>query len=252
MAVAAAVAAGGWTGAALLPVKAPPVALSTAPPPGVGEQPTRLMPLPTAPPGSGGWSASLRDRGTNRPVGFDPCRPIRLVVNPSGAPSGTRPMVVRAFTRMAALAGYRVIDEGTSTEPAAARREAYQPQRYGKRWAPVLVAWTTPQQDRRLTGETIGLGGATPAIAPGGAMAYVTGQITLDRTQVTGLLKNPEAREEVEAAFAHEAGHVLGLDHVEDPTQLMYPRSNPEVVQPAAGDRRGLAAVGAAECRPDL
>lgn len=222
------------------------------PPAGVEERSTRLRPAPVAPAGSGGWAATLIDPHTAQPVGFDPCRPIRLVVNPEGAPPGSRALVVKAFTDMAHRAGFEVVDAGTSTERPSVARDPYQPGRYGKRWAPVLIAWASPAQDPRLAGDTIGLGGSAPAAAGGGPLTYVTGQITLDRTQAGPLMKDPESRSQLAAAVAHEAGHVLGLAHVDDRNQLMYPDTNPDVSTPRDGDLRGLVAVGVGACRPDL
>ena len=47
--------------------------------------------------------------------------------------------------------------------------------------------------------------------------------------------------------LAHELSHVLGLDHVQDPTELMHPVSSARA-DLGPGDRQGLALVGQAAC----
>jgi Matrixin len=50
----------------------------------------------------------------------------------------------------------------------------------------------------------------------------------------------------------HELGHLVGLGHVEDPTQVMYPSSSYEVTSLAPGDINGLAKLGRGDCFPTL
>jgi hypothetical protein len=43
-------------------------------------------------------------------------------------------------------------------------------------------------------------------------------------------------------------GHLVGLDHVEDPTQLVHPVGSSDVTGAQAGDTAGLVLLGAVAC----
>ncbi len=45
----------------------------------------------------------------------------------------------------------------------------------------------------------------------------------------------------------HEIAHVIGLDHVAEPTELMAVRNNGQV-ELGPGDRQGLAKLGSLHC----
>ena len=56
----------------------------------------------------------------------------------------------------------------------------------------------------------------------------------------------------MQASGGHELGHVVGLDHVEDPTRLMNPVGGDEVTDFATGDLLGLAQLGRGRCFPEI
>ena len=49
----------------------------------------------------------------------------------------------------------------------------------------------------------------------------------------------------------HELGHVVGLDHIGDPDQMMRPSSS-DVLTLQEGDLAGLAQLGQGACAPGL
>ncbi|SDQ25850.1 matrixin family metalloprotease [Arthrobacter crystallopoietes] len=190
--------------------------------------------------------------GLDQPfVAFDPCRPIHYVVRAEGAPAGGAEMIEEAVGIVSAASGLQFINDGATTEAPQSRRPKYQPDRYGERWAPVLIAWSTPADNPDLDGDTIGLGGSSPVGLEGETMVYVTGQVELDGPQMREVLQYPGGWEGARSVVVHELGHVLGLDHVDDPGQLMYAGGNSQT-QLGDGDRAGLALLGQGECVPEL
>ncbi len=78
---------------------------------------------------------------------------------------------------------------------------------------------------------------------------FVAGQVTLDAPGLSETLAWPEGPAHIRAILMHELGHVLGLDHVDDPTQLMYAENSGQF-EFGDGDRAGLALLGTGECVP--
>lgn len=129
----------------------------------------------------------------------------------------------------------------------AEHRPNRQRDRYGDRWAPVLLAWTTPQQDARLEGETAGIAGSVPqSTGMSGDLRYVTGIVVLDAPQFHAL---PQVAgwERARAIVMHELGHLVGLAHVDDPLELMG-EQNMIPLDFGPGDLQGLATLGSGSC----
>lgn len=184
------------------------------------------------------------------PVAYDPCRPVHYVVRPDGAPPGGAELVAEAFAHVSKLTGLRFVDDGPTDEAPSDDRDPYLPGRYGRRWAPVLVTWTTPDETPGLAGTMLGQAGSSWFQHGGLPMVYVSGSIELDGPELTGLLEDG-GRDVVRAVVLHEIGHLVGLGHVDDPAELMYDWQN-ETVEFGAGDRTGLARLGTGACVPQL
>jgi hypothetical protein len=154
--------------------------------------------------------------------------------------------------RVSTATGLTFIADGATSESPSNRREPYQPARYGDRWAPVLIAWVTPAENPDFAADVTGEGGSTPNSRNGGPGVYVTGQVELDSRQFTRILRRPTGNETALAVILHELGHVVGLGHVTDSSQLMYPETRPGITNFGAGDLTGLAALGRGRCVPSL
>jgi hypothetical protein len=201
-------------------------------------------------PSSSSFGFLSKDRA-GRPMRFNPCAPIRFVINPEGAPGGAVEEVREAFRRLGEGLGVRFVDAGTTTERhiriGSGTRTSYQPSRYGTgQWAPLLISWVTAAEEPVLAGNVLGYGGSTSHWNSTSDQAYVTGEVVFDRDLSivrpgfgSGLTRGNLAM--------HELGHVAGLDHVDERAQLMFPSISTQSPDGfGSGDRAGLAQIGVA------
>jgi hypothetical protein len=186
--------------------------------------------------------------GSAAPVAYDPCRPINVVINEAQGPANGTRLINAALAEMSAATGLQFIVEGTTDEPATQDRNPYQPDRYGDRWAPVLIAWSNPTESPRLKGDILGFGGSASVTSERHPSVYVSGAVVLDAPDVFEFLDHKKGEKWVHALLLHELAHVVGLDHVEDDSQIMNPRASEDVVALQAGDRAGLAELGRGAC----
>jgi hypothetical protein len=212
------------------------------PPAGVAEQPQRLLP-PVPFNGNRTW-AVMTTNPDGSPAGFSPCRPWPVVVNLAGAPPGAYELVAGVVATVSQATGVVFVLEGTTDEPVSAQetRRAYQPERYGQRWAPILIGWA-PSTEENAAGQG-GPQGVT--LSDTGMTHYVTGFVAIDPDGTSN--QDPVT---LRAILLHELAHVVGLNHVSDPTQLMAPVYQGQR-EFQIGDLAGLAAVGSGSCSPDL
>ncbi|MDQ1381523.1 MAG: hypothetical protein QOJ71_2242, partial [Actinomycetota bacterium] len=138
-----------------------------------------------------------------------------------------------------------------TTEKTSKDRKPYQPERYDStRWAPVLIAWSDETATPSLAGYIAGVGKPEAVYAGPDRLVYVTGQVTLDRQQLSPA-RAPD-RGVVRAIILHELGHLVGLGHTSDRRQVMFSEAELNVRDYAPGDLQGLARLGTQACFPGV
>ena len=185
------------------------------------------------------------EEGTGEPVRYDACSPIHYVINPRFAPPSAIDDVKTALSRTSDATGLTFIYDGTTDEIPSANRVSYQPDRYGERWAPVLIGWAAGLSSDGAANSAgtrvVGRAGSTYRMNDQGKPVYVTGSAVFDGTAE---LSPGFGGETWGQAMLHEFAHVVGLDHVDDSSSVMNPVMG---LRPAAWgpkDKEGLWELG--------
>lgn len=183
------------------------------------------------------------DPATGEPVRYDPCRPIRYVINPSFAPPTGVEDVRRGFEMLAGATGMDFVYEGSTDEPVGRARKTQQPGRYGPGWAPILVGWVNAGELEVEGIDKAGTAGSV-VVREGGTIAYVTGTVTLnaDARVLDGYGLGVTSGD----VILHELGHLVGLAHVDDRSQTMFGNVTEGPAEYGRGDRAGLRRLGRA------
>lgn len=218
------------------------LALTSLPAPGSQGAIPKAAPETSASPGH--YTFIKLEPGTTTPVRWSRCQPIHYVINDAGAPSNGVPIVQSAVAEAAAASGLRFVFDGMSNRTPL-WHTGTSPQDLPEN-APVLIAWDTSDGDPQLKGDVAGIGGAD-AWSISGVDYYTTGGATLDASEFNSLASRRGGPQQERAIVLHELGHVLGLDHVQDRSQIMYPTAEGQLDY-GSGDRNGLAILGQGPC----
>jgi hypothetical protein len=180
------------------------------------------------------------------PVRWNPCEPIHYVVRLGRAPTGSLEDVHIAVERVSAATGITFVDDGLTDEIPVEDRTPSQPGRYGQGWAPVIIAWVDPSETDIpfVDDEGDPAAGVAQAWVPPGERVIVTAWVVINERD-----PNPPGFSAPGAqgpTVQHELGHVMGLGHVDSPSEMMHPAGG-RVTDFGAGDLAGLAELGATQ-----
>jgi hypothetical protein len=188
------------------------------------------------------------ERVGGEPVRWDPCDPISYAVNTAGASSSIRSDLRAALARVTHATGIEFESVGATDETFF---RAYNRMRYRGviRKAELIIIWVDHDDYQAILRR---LQDPRPSIAFAKTMAG----LYADRDQYFGGIIVMDADATLGPGFGstyahgsvllHELGHIMGLDHVKDPDQLMYSGRHPNFGLHgfAAGDLEGLRRLG--------
>ena len=214
-----------------------PVPAPEAPAPEASPAPAEAAPAPAAPSGGDPGAVAFLFPNDGRPGRFNPCAVVHYRVNAQRAPAGGEADLAEAVSRISAATGITFAYDGLTDE---------MPQSAGGRYSgsTTIVAWAVPGESNLLSAGAAGVGGASAVLNSDGTIRITKGFVVLDATQATSAGFGGGFSQG--ALLLHELGHMVGLQHVGDPAQIMYPTLTAGAPgELGAGDRNGLAAVGA-------
>ena len=116
----------------------------------------------------------------------------------------------------------------------------------------MLIAWVTTAENPDFAINIEGESGSAAIVRNNGPKTYVTGVMELDSIKLATMLQIPGGLEQVRAIVLHELGHLVGLAHIADANQLMYPEAGHGITDFATGDLTGAAMLGRGVCAPGL
>lgn len=180
------------------------------------------------------------------PVTYDPCKPIRYELNMTHAPAGAEGILGAAIQEVERATGLRFEYVGTTSRRPLDRA----PKTFSlgpSKVPPVVIAWATEAEAPLLAGDVAGYAGSS-YMTIDGRSHFTTGQVILDSDAYKQLVQDAQGSAQARAITMHELAHLVGLSHVDDPTELMYSQ-NVGQLEFGPGDRAGLALLGQGRCR---
>lgn len=206
------------------------------------------IPASTAP--TTGQHAIALSNADGSAVRWNPCQPILIVANFSGAPSFARAELDAAIAALRSASGLDLRFAGTTTQRAGTAR-SLRDSAYPSGWAPIRLTFATATELPFGSATASGWGQGVTAVEPStGRRQYVTGQVVL-RPQ--GWTQGTASSNPLSIMLRHELGHVVGLGHVASASEIMTSAGNGYARTWGPGDLVGLRKLGmSAGCLPFL
>lgn len=175
-------------------------------------------------------------------VRWNPCAAIHWKFKSTSAPSGGFTVVKNAIARVSLVTGIRFVYDGSTTSTPTS---SWLPKSTtGIR--PVLIGWTDASHSDLLRNQPASVLGVTRTAYFGTTIDGVSraatkaAVIALDRTNKLPLTGGVSWKTTME----HELGHAMGLDHVGNTRELMYPVLQRSLWGLQYGDVQGLIRLG--------
>jgi hypothetical protein len=191
--------------------------------------------------GTGSWSfLDKNDDGT--PVGYDPCRTIHYVVHIGFGPLNAAEMAHEAVRTLSNATGLTFEFDGiTDTVPQSDTLFDHDD--------PIWIGWASESETdlyQTVGHDVVGVGGSTfRQLRSGGPKQYVSGYAIVKPS--SGLMPGFGPGRSEGNVLLHELGHLVGLDHVTNPEEIMHAGVGPQSPNSyGAGDLAGLWQLGAA------
>lgn len=175
-------------------------------------------------------------------VRWNPCAPIHWRYRTTYSPAGASTVVRAAVARIASVTGTTWIFDGPTT---ATPTSSWLPTSSGS-IRPVLIGFTDGSHSDLLRNRAASVLGVTrtayftATVAGISLAATKSAVVALDRTDslpATGALS-------WKTVLLHELGHAMGLDHVGNSHELMYPTLQRTYTDLQYGDVAGLTRLG--------